>query len=175
MQQVAMSLLGNLLTDMFDPDALDSLALFVDAGGLQQLQGMLSAAYPLNLCAVATLQNVTSLDPFDCCDKLRAQGCAAALGMLASSDDQQLAEFALGTLSNLRTNDPSPVEDAALEEALRMRRLRDIVSFMQSNRAVDKVQKYAKRWIEKHRAAKALRLESAERDAAAARLQASRS
>ena len=89
-QQCAMSLLGNLLTDVFDPNAALSLQLFSDAGGLASLQRKLQADFPINLFAAAALQNVTALDPEDCCNKLREGGCDPALAVLASSDDEQV-------------------------------------------------------------------------------------
>ena len=61
--QCTMSLLGNLLTDVFDSRARDSLALFVGAGGLQRCLDLVDAEYPINLYASAALQNVTALDP----------------------------------------------------------------------------------------------------------------
>ena len=64
-----------------------------------------------------------------------------------------MATYAQGALANLRVYDPSPTADPELEEALRLRRLRDVVEAMQSRRATDKVQFYAKRWIERRRAA----------------------
>ena len=41
-QQCAMSLVGNLLTDVFDPEARASLDIFAQAGGLPVLQAKLS-------------------------------------------------------------------------------------------------------------------------------------
>ena len=150
-QQCAMSLLGNLLTDVFDPKARLSLKHFAAAGGLASLQAKLSAQFPINLFAAAALQNVTALDPEECCERLRSSGCDAALTGLATSDSEQVATYAQGALANLRAYDPSPPEDPALEEALRLRRLRDVVEAMQTRRATDKMQFYGKRWIERHR------------------------
>ena len=72
-KQCTLSILGNLLTDVFDPEAASSLRLFVAAGGLVCLQDMLTEPYPLTLYAAAALQNVTALDPGDVCTKLRQQ------------------------------------------------------------------------------------------------------
>ena len=69
-----MALLGNLLTDVYDSFARESLAMFTASGGLGALQNKLDAEYPTNLYACATLQNMTSLDPFDCCTQLREAG-----------------------------------------------------------------------------------------------------
>ena len=186
-KQCSLSLLGNLLTDVFDTDAAFSLALFSECGGLPLLLDILTQEYPLNLYAAAALQNVTALDPMEACAKLRDLGAAEALRTLASSPDEQVVMFATGALANIRAYDPDPVKDPELEEALRLRRLRDIVEAMQSSRAVDKVQFYARRWIQRRRDAalamqsvargcrerKARQLEVAERLAAATALQAS--
>ena len=184
-QQCAMSLVGNLLTDVFDEQARVTLDLFAAAGGLPSLQAKLKAV-PLNLFAAAALQNVTALDPEDCCALLREQSCDTVLTSLVQSDNEQVSMYATGALANLRAYDPAPPEDPALEEMLRMRRLRDIVEAMQSKKATDKVQFYAKRWIDRHRAVKKMqsrmrgslarkrsRIETARRAEAATRLQAS--
>ena len=94
--------------------------------------------------------------------------------------------YATGALANIRAYDPDPSSDPALEEMLRLRRLRDIVEAMQSRKATDKVQFYAKRWIDRHRAVKkiqgrmrgavvrkASRIDLESRQDAATRLQAS--
>jgi hypothetical protein len=65
------TLIGNLLTDVFDTDAAFSLALFSQCGGLPLLLDILTQEYPLNLYAAAALQNVTALDPIEACAKLR--------------------------------------------------------------------------------------------------------
>ena len=93
--QCAMSLLGNLLTDVFDPEARLSLDLFAAAGGLPVLQAKLSADFPINLFAVAALQNITALDPEDCCAKLRDQGVGTELTGLANSDNEQVRDTCL--------------------------------------------------------------------------------
>ena len=89
-QQCAMSLVGNLLTDVFDPEARTSLKMFAAAGGLPLLQQKLKAEFPINLFASAALQNVTALDPEECCATLRELGCDAVLAELAQADDEQV-------------------------------------------------------------------------------------
>ena len=67
----ALSLLGNLLTDIFDPEALTSLTAFAAADGLRCLVELVAAGPPINRFAGATLQNITSLDPKETCTALR--------------------------------------------------------------------------------------------------------
>ena len=101
--QYALSLLGNLLTDCFDPEARSSLQRFTAAGGLQHLVQLLTADSPLNLFAAAALLNATSLDPHGCCTQLRSMGTDRLVsGMIATSSDDQLTSYASGVLSNLR-------------------------------------------------------------------------
>ena len=188
--QNAMSLLGNLLTDVFDVEARQSLALFVKGGGLNILQEKLEADFPINLFAAAAMQNITALDPVECCAVLREQGADAVLSTAASSDAaydgaDDVRKFAEGALANLRAYDPSPPADPDFEERLRLRRLMDVVEHMRSRRATDTMQFYGRRWIERHRAVKKLqarmrgsitrkaeRMEVAQRHAAATKLQA---
>ena len=89
-QQCAMSLLGNLLTDVFDPEARLSLAEFSEADGLKSLQQKLLAEFPINLYAAACLQNVTALDPQHCCAELRSRGCADVLSQLLDGGDDRV-------------------------------------------------------------------------------------
>jgi hypothetical protein len=89
-QQCAMSLIGNLLTDVFDHEARASLQLFSDAGGLSELHSKLSADYPINLFAAAAMQNVTALDPQECCAALRELAVDATLTELTKSDNEQV-------------------------------------------------------------------------------------
>ena len=147
-QQNAMALLGNLLTDVFDYYAVKTLGGFVSAGGLMALQRQLSAPYPVNVFACATLQNVTSLDPMDCCTQLREQGCGKELSKLLGSGDETLVGYATAVLANLRAYDPSPEVDDALEESIRMRRLAAIVEQMRHGKAF-LVQGAAHRWARK--------------------------
>ena len=44
-QSTAMSVLGNLLTDVFDPEARRTLELFIAADGLTSLQAKLTLAF----------------------------------------------------------------------------------------------------------------------------------
>ena len=98
-QQCAMSLVGNLLTDVFDPEARTSLNLFAKAGGLPVLQKKLHAEFPINLFAAAALQNVTALDPEDCCAALRELGADSDLAGLAQNDNEQVRKRAACALT----------------------------------------------------------------------------
>jgi len=151
-QQCALSLLGNLLTDVFDRAARESLAKFVACGGLPPLQAALGAGYPTSVFACAVLQNMTSLDPFDTCAKLREQGCARALGALVGSDDETVSSYATAVLANLRAYDPEPEADDAVDEAIRQRRLAAVVEQMRTRKAVATVQGAAVRWVRRRRA-----------------------
>jgi len=152
LQQLTMALLGNLLTDVFDPQARATLSLFAEGGGLMSLQKALSQGHPVNLFACATLQNLTSLDPFDTCAKLRAQGVSAALAALVSDSDESVSSYATAVLANLRAFDPNPEADEAVDEAIRMRRLAAIVEQMRTGKALAVVQGSAIRWVQRKRA-----------------------
>ena len=82
----------------------------------------------------------------------------SGLGLCArrTAPRTQVAKFASGALANLRAYDPNPAADPELEERLRLRRLHDVVEAMQSARAVDKVQDYARRWVARWRATRLL-------------------
>ena len=69
-QQCAVSLLSNLLTDVFEPKAEKTLEIFMRGGGLAPLLKLLHGEFPIQLYAAAALQNVTALDPGDCCTRL---------------------------------------------------------------------------------------------------------
>jgi hypothetical protein len=166
-QHSAMSLLGNLLTDVYDRESRATLALFVAAGGLAALQRCLRAPEPTNLYACAALQNVTSLDPFDTCAKLREQGCAADLLTLVSSSDETVSSYATAVLANLRAYDPFAEDDDEVEEAIRMRRLAAIVEQMRTGKAVAAVQGAAIRWIRWVRRRQALLADEAAAERAA--------
>jgi hypothetical protein len=166
-QHSAMSLLGNLLTDVYDRESRATLALFVAAGGLAALQCCLRAPEPTNLYACAALQNVTSLDPFDTCAKLREQGCAADLLTLVSSSDETVSSYATAVLANLRAYDPFAEDDDEVEEAIRMRRLAAIVEQMRTGKAVAAVQGAAIRWIRWVRRRQALLADEAAAERAA--------
>ena len=150
-QHSAMSLLGNLLSDVYDRESRATLALFVAAGGLAELQRFLRAPKPTNLFACAALQNVTSLDPFDTCAKLREQGCATDLRSLVSSSDQTVSSYATAVLANLRAYDPFAENDEAVEEAIRERRLAALVEQMRTGKAVASLQAAALRSIRRRR------------------------
>ena len=75
----AMSILGNLFADVFDPRAVESVALASKAGVLPRLLTRLGdASFPAKLYAAACLQNMTSVDG-DVCDFLNGQGGAKQL------------------------------------------------------------------------------------------------
>ena len=75
----AMSILGNLVADVFDPRAVESVALASNAGVLPRLLTRLGdASFPAKLYAAACLQNMTSVDG-DVCDFLNGQGGAKQL------------------------------------------------------------------------------------------------
>ena len=75
----AMSILGNLVADVFDPRAVESVALASKAGVLPRLLTRLGdASFPAKLYAAACLQNMTSVDG-DVCDFLNGQGGAKQL------------------------------------------------------------------------------------------------
>ena len=160
--QGALALIGNLLTDVFDPEADLSLAAFIEQDGLDSLQGVLrrdERGIQLYVCAV--LQNATSLDPDALCQTLRSRGLMADLAPLLSSNNETLASYATAVLANLRAHDPYPVADGALDEAIRRRRLVAIVEQMRSGKAIDIVQRAATRWV--NRRASTVRLQAAAR------------
>ena len=75
----AMSILGNLVADVFDPRAVESVALASKAGVLPRLLARLGdASFPAKLYAAACLQNMTSVDG-DVCGFLNGQGAAKQL------------------------------------------------------------------------------------------------
>ena len=78
-QQCAISLLGNLLTDAFDPKATKSLALFLATNGVDAVYSKIDSPYPTGLYAAAALQNVTALDLGMSCARLRALGAVSKL------------------------------------------------------------------------------------------------
>ena len=160
--QGALALIGNLLTDVFDPEADLSLAAFIEQDGLDSLQGVLrrdERGIQLYVCAV--LQNATSLDPDALCQTLRSRGLMTDLVPLLSSNNETLASYATAVLANLRAHDPNPVADGALDEAIRRRRLAAIVEQMRSGKAINIVQRAATRWVS--RRASTVRLQAAAR------------
>lgn len=94
LRQSALSLIGNLLTNVFDPEAHQSLQLFAQAGGLEQLTAALGDDFPINLFAAAALQNVSALDPVDCCAKLREIGASDRLAQLSMDENDQVVTAA---------------------------------------------------------------------------------
>eukprot|EP00966_Prymnesium_polylepis_P104471 2419561-Prymnesium_polylepis.1 len=88
-QQCAMSVLGNLLTNIFEPNATESLALFDAAGGLNKLVAQLDLEYPHNLYAAACMQNVTALDPERVCEKLKELSAPDALMRLCGGEGEE--------------------------------------------------------------------------------------
>lgn len=133
----ALALLGNLLTDVYDKaGAGESLHIFVAAGGLECLQSALVHRYPVCLFACAALQNVTSLDPYDTCVTLRGQGCAEYLRHLLKRPEDDLVSYATAALANLSLHDPSFATDAALAEAIRLRRVASVAQQMCEAHAV---------------------------------------
>ena len=116
-QQCAMSLLGNLLTDVFVPDVLLSLTDFAAEGGLVGLQQKLLSDFPINLYAAAALQNVTALDPQQCCADLRAQGATEALSQLLEAGDERVRILACERKLNARGQNRAATSDAATRDA----------------------------------------------------------
>ena len=160
--QGALALVGNLLTDVFDPEADLSLAAFIEHDGLDSLQGVLrrdERGIQLYVCAV--LQNATSLDPDALCQTLRSRGLMTDLEPLLSSNNETLASYATAVLANLRAHDPNPVADGAFDEAIRRRRLAAIVEQMRSGKAINIVQRAVTRWVS--RRASTVRLQAAAR------------
>lgn len=136
------------------------------------------------LFAAAMLQNITAADDDEqtACSSLREAGCERVLERLVeaaaealprtdaaaltipASPSPQLLEYAAGALSNLRTRNPDPMtmqrsgsSSAAVEEALRQRRLCHMIDEMRKRRGVNTVQRYALRWLEAKRKATAER------------------
>ena len=85
----SMAILGNLVADVFDPRASESVALASGAGVLPRLMARLGdEAFPTKLYAAACLQNMTSIDG-GVCDFLNSQGAAKVLeALLRAGDDE---------------------------------------------------------------------------------------
>lgn len=103
----AASLLGNLLTDLFDTAAPRTLGLFMEAGGSQAVIQLLGGPPPLDLYAAAIVQNATDLECAaheDCCAALRALAADDRLEALRNSAtaDERARAFANGALENLK-------------------------------------------------------------------------
>ena len=85
----AMAILGNLLTDVFEPLASESLKLAKVADVLPKLLSHLNKKFPGNMYAVACLQNITSLDG-ESCDYLQKHGAAPILEAMLAGEDAQV-------------------------------------------------------------------------------------
>jgi len=104
----SMAILGNLVADVFDPRASESVALASGAGVLPRLLARLGdEAFPTKLYAAACLQNMTSIDS-GVCDFLNSQGAAKVLeALLRAGDDEvqpQLARAGLALTLTLTLN-----------------------------------------------------------------------
>eukprot|EP00964_Phaeocystis_antarctica_P020174 scaffold11136_cov66-Phaeocystis_antarctica.AAC.7 len=85
----AMSILGNLVADVFDPRAVESVALASQAGVLPRLLARLGdASFPAKLYAAACLQNMTSVDG-GVCDFLNSHGGARVLEAMLRQPGQE--------------------------------------------------------------------------------------
>ena len=172
LQQLSLALLGNLLTDAFDASARLSLALFVESGGLIVLLRMLHAEHPLVVFTLAALQNVTSLGSRQICLKVRELGFDKELIVLKKAlkdEDETVSDYITAVLSNLRLLAPDTAtvdSDPALEEAIRMRRLKSVAKTIKSLNAATMMQRLGRRWIRRHRAKPANKAKAAEAAAA---------
>lgn len=172
LQQLSLALLGNLLTDAFDASARLSLALFVESGGLFVLLRVLHAEHPLVVFTLAALQNVTSLGSRQICLKVRELGFDKELIVLKKAlkdEDETVSDYITAVLSNLRLLAPDTAtvdSDPALEEAIRMRRLKSVAKTIKSLNAATMMQRLGRRWIRRHRAKPANKAKAAEAAAA---------
>ena len=99
----SMAILGNLVADVFDPRASESVALASRAGVLPRLLARLGdEAFPTKLYAAACLQNMTAIDDA-CCTTLRDAGCIPMLQALLPDDSSDVAKFAAGALANIQS------------------------------------------------------------------------
>ena len=158
LQQFSLALLGNLLTDAFDANAKLSLALFVESGGLTVLLRVLHAEHPMVVFTLAALQNVTSLGSRQICLKVRELGYEKELMVLKKAfedADETVSDYITAVLSNLRLLAPDTLTvdcDPALEEAIRMRRIKSVAQTIKSLNAATTMQRLGRRWIWRHRA-----------------------
>ena len=88
-QQCCLSILGNLLTDAFDPAAVESLARFSASEGLEKVLKQLQVPGN-NVYAAVCLQNLSALDPQATSDRLRELGALKLLEPLCRSDDEEV-------------------------------------------------------------------------------------
>ena len=172
LQQFSLALLGNLLTDAFDANAKLSLALFVESGGLTVLLRVLHAEHPMVVFTLAALQNVTSLGSRQICLKVRELGFEKELIVLKKAlkdEDETVSDYITAVLSNLRLLAPDTLTvdcDPALEEAIRMRRIKSVAQTIKSLNAATMMQRLGRRWIRRHRAKQANKAKAAEAAAA---------
>ena len=172
LQQFSLALLGNLLTDAFDANAKLSLALFVESDGLTVLLRVLHAEHPMVVFTLAALQNVTSLGSRQICLKVRELGYEKELMVLKKAlkdEDETVSDYITAVLSNLRLLAPDTAtvdSDPALEEAIRMRRLKSVAQTIKSLNAATMMQRLGRRWIRRHRAKQANKAKAAEAAAA---------
>ena len=172
LQQFSLALLGNLLTDAFDANAKLSLALFVESDGLTVLLRVLHAEHPMVVFTLAALQNVTSLGSRQICLKVRELGYEKELMVLKKAlkdEDETVSDYITAVLSNLRLLAPDTAtvdSDPALEEAIRMRRLKSVAKTIKSLNAATMMQRLGRRWIRRHRAKPANKAKAAEAAAA---------
>ena len=88
----AMSILGNLVADVFEPRAVESVLLASKAGVLPRLLARLGdASFPAKLYAAACLQNMTSVDG-GVCDFLNGHGGARVLEAMLLQPGQEEEE-----------------------------------------------------------------------------------
>ena len=135
----AMSILGNLVADVFDPRAVESVVLASKAGVLPRLLARLGdASFPATLYAAACLQNMTSVDG-GVCDFLNGHGGARVLeAMLRQPGQEELVQFASGTLANMLSRGAAELEDegatrASLAAAAQQRREQDAAARIVAN------------------------------------------
>lgn len=98
----AMAILGNLVADVFDPLAFESVALAKASGALPKLIAHLSKPFPNNLYAGACLQNMTAVDG-DACDYLSKHDAAPVLEAMLQADDDQVRASASALNSALNS------------------------------------------------------------------------
>ena len=115
----AMSILGNLVADVFDPRAVESVLLASKAGVLPRLLTRLGdASFPAKLYAAACLQNMTSVDG-GVCDFLNGHGGARVLEAMLRQPGQEEEVRATPTARPLRTQRPAAPSPHSLTCAVR--------------------------------------------------------
>jgi len=138
----AMSVVGNVVAEVFEPRAADTLDAVMGGGGLDAIAAHLHSPYPSNVYAAATLQNITGFS-LEACEHLHANGALKALEELLNDDDPALAEFASGALANLHTNlgETLGPTSGETEAALNRRRALDVAAAMQQRSAAKVMQR----------------------------------